>query len=441
MKRALSLKSYIVIVSTVMVFFLIMNSIIIGAISYKTLYKNVNDLIDVITTQFLERHKDLLLVGDIFTLSNKTKEFLKKRDMIVGIEISDKKHNLIIDEKEKGIDKKLNYKQIKKNILHENRYIGEAVFYIDFNRYKNLSGKIILTISFIILFFVLIISFISITMSKIVSDEIKKLETYMKEKESKNFIMKTSEFRIKEIKNYIMRIKEDISTINFLESEIERKNNLAMIGNFTASIVHDIRNPLTVVLSYSEIMEKKTDNNDIKNKSEKIKNSATKIKRMLDDILSFVKEKDIEIEIEPRIPEKIIKGALDDLEPLINRKMINIEIKKETNGKCLADGYRLSRAIENIIKNAIEASEKKQKIEIRISEKDTNILFKIRDYAGGIPEEIKETIFEAFTTKSKKTGTGLGLFITKNIIDKHKGKIYFVNKTNGTEFVIEVPKA
>ncbi len=425
-----------------MVIFLSLSSAIIGYISYKTLNKNIDELTDMIVSQFIERHKDLVLIGDTFTLTNKVREFIKKRKIVVYVRIYDKKNNTIIDEKKEGkLKEKAKLKKFIKEIKNGDKRIGIAEIYIDVDKYKKITGKILLTLLTVISTFLIFVLIISISINRTINDEIKKLEDVINQKEIDEKMLLTSEFRIREIKNYIKRIKDDIYTIKSLEDEIERKSNLAMIGNFTASIVHDIKNPLTVILSYSEMIEILSKNEKIKENVKKIKYSAIKIKRMLDDILSFLKEQDIEMEITPRDPEKVLTYVIENLEPLIYEKNIDLSVNINTNSKCFADGYRLSRAIENILKNAIEASDKGSKIEIKVEEKDKYMLFKIRDYAGGIPDEIKESIFEPFTTKAKKHGTGLGLFITKTIVEKHKGRVYFLEHNDGTEFVIEIPKA
>ncbi len=440
LKKTISLKTFLMLISLFMTIFLLLNSLLITYISYETLKKSTGEIVDVILFQFLERHKKLILKGDHLNLKEKVGDMLRRSKVIVGVEIYDKDGNKIVDIKKKTNNK--NDTKIKqRTIKNKNTSIGRGIFYIDVSTYNKLLKKLLFIVILIFLIFAFLLTLIIVSGNKVIHNEIEKLNKILKEKDSISIEdLKTKEFNIKELQDYVRKLKEDYETINYLKSEIERQNNLAMIGNFTASIIHDIKNPLSVILTYSELIKKISDDKKINEKAYKINSSAKRIKRLLDDILSFVKGKEIELEIKERYPLEIVNLALENLDAIIKEKRIKVEIDNRADSyKCMADGYRLSRALENIIKNAIEASEPGKKIKIKIFKNKENITFSIRDYAGGIPEEIKKKAFVPFVTEKKKSGTGLGLFIAKSIVEMHKGNIYFLDKADGTEFIIEIP--
>ncbi|MCP4217881.1 MAG: HAMP domain-containing histidine kinase, partial [bacterium] len=77
----------------------------------------------------------------------------------------------------------------------------------------------------------------------------------------------------------------------------------------------------------------------------------------------------------------------------------------------------------------------------RVFEQEKAVLFAVKDHGPGIPPEIKDTLFEPFATANKHKGTGLGLFIVKNIVEAHKGTVSFETGPQGTEFFIRIPKS
>ncbi|MDP4181700.1 MAG: ATP-binding protein, partial [Bacillota bacterium] len=111
----------------------------------------------------------------------------------------------------------------------------------------------------------------------------------------------------------------------------------------------------------------------------------------------------------------------------------------------MADPLRIKQAVVNIIDNAIKYSQK-GKITVKLYEKQDNVLLEIADNGRGIPEELKDKIFEPFYRVDKARsreigGNGLGLSITKEIIDKHGGEIVIESSLGiGTKVIISLPK-
>jgi signal transduction histidine kinase len=250
--------------------------------------------------------------------------------------------------------------------------------------------------------------------------------------------LQTREFNIEELALIQRKIKNDSKDLRFLKEELEKKENLALIGNFASSIVHDIRNPLSVIEGYTDLLRVKIPDKERKY-AEKIFDSTTMIERLLEDILKFVSEQKLELKMRKVKPKKVIQSALQFLEAVITEKSVSIAIEVETENSLRCDIDRLSRAIANLVKNSIEISQAGDFITVKALEKEDSIVFSVRDTGTGIPEAIRDTIFEPFATANKRKGTGLGLFIVKSIITAHNGTITFETGSSGTEFFIKIP--
>lgn len=212
-------------------------------------------------------------------------------------------------------------------------------------------------------------------------------------------------------------------------------------SEFIANVSHEVKTPLTGILSAVEILE---DENSHKNPTvEKCLNimskQAKRLNSLVQDILSlseierrqFAQKQDFQkISL-----SKIIKNCISmcDTDIKISTDMENIEM--------FCDSILMEQAILNLLNNAIKYS-KTDKIDITAKRENGTIKISIRDYGVGIPKEHLPRLFEHFYRVDKARsrdlgGTGLGLAIVKNIVKLHNGEIY-VKSDNGCEFIIEI---
>ncbi len=216
-------------------------------------------------------------------------------------------------------------------------------------------------------------------------------------------------------------------------SEQKLKNErFAVIGELSARIAHDIRNPLNVIQASLENLSFAQDNPKIFEKSIKLCfRSIDRIAHQVNNVMDFLKNSEIQSE------EIHLKEIIDSL---ISEMIIPDGIKinlPENNGVIQGDKIKLEALFSNLIINAIQKLEKNGIITIRISEKPKNMIqIEIEDDGHEIPEENLEKIFEPLFT-TKQTGTGLGLASCKNIVKQHDGSISA--KNNPTAFTILLP--
>lgn len=139
-----------------------------------------------------------------------------------------------------------------------------------------------------------------------------------------------------------------------------------------------------------------------------------------------------------------LQESIDTVLTIHQSDLINTEVVKKYDevSNIEGDPDRISQIWINLISNALYASKKKggkEKLEIGLEQKEEYVIVTIKDYAGGIPKEVKEKIFEPFfTTKPQGDGTGLGLSIIKKIVDDHDGQISLETKENvSTKMIVK----
>jgi two-component system sensor histidine kinase VicK len=143
----------------------------------------------------------------------------------------------------------------------------------------------------------------------------------------------------------------------------------------------------------------------------------------------------------------LISSIIDDYRNRIERDNIAVKLLYEPNNKdnifVEADRGRLIQVISNLLDNAIKFT-KEGTISIITEEKDSKVIVSVKDTGTGIDPEILPRLFSKFVTKSERGGTGLGLFICKNIVEAHGGKIWIENNNiydgkKGSTFTFSLP--
>lgn len=224
------------------------------------------------------------------------------------------------------------------------------------------------------------------------------------------------------------------------QKEMQSSRKLATIGEMSARIAHEIRNPITGISRAMEIIL--TEMKDYENKPilEEIQRQANRVNEAITNLLRFSRSKDIKLE--PGEINEIIKSLAFFLKNQASNKVIDFEMDLNPDIPIFAfDRELIENVIMNLSCNAIQAIRSKGKIKFRTWYDDERkmVLVSVRDSGSGVPSDIGEDIFKPFYTTRTK-GTGLGLAISKDIMDKHMGELWFENNPDsGCTFFISLP--
>ncbi|RKY31691.1 MAG: hypothetical protein DRP67_02125 [Candidatus Omnitrophota bacterium] len=248
----------------------------------------------------------------------------------------------------------------------------------------------------------------------------------------------------KKVKEKKEKVRIQLEGINKeLQKKMEEMESLATLGKMSAEVIHEINNPLTVIQGYIQLLADELSRKDARDISE-IKNlliliqeEMVRCQSLTRTILSFSKKK---VDKEDINIVEIINKIITLLKNTNLAKNIKFDVKVEGNIPIIkGDPNQIHQAFTNILLNSIEAIGEKTggKIDIMVKGYSDKIDIIFKDNGPGIPEEIISKIFEPFYTTK---GTGLGLFITKKIIERHKGKIKVESEPGkGTSFYIKFP--
>jgi PAS domain S-box-containing protein len=242
-----------------------------------------------------------------------------------------------------------------------------------------------------------------------------------------------------------IHIMKNITEVRRLKDQLYHTDKLASIGLLASGVAHEINNPLTGAIAYTELLAMKVTDEDTKADLKKILDSAERCKRIVDNLMTFSRQ---------RAPSQ----SLESVNDLINRaielqgyvlKSNNIEIQKEFDpaSTVFVDAQQIQQVILNLLVNAEQAivdsgrSNGRIKFVTRYDKDAKLVVISIIDNGPGIPQQIANKVFDPFfTTKPVGIGTGLGLSIAHGIITEHGGTIRFENvEGGGAAFTIEIP--
>lgn len=241
----------------------------------------------------------------------------------------------------------------------------------------------------------------------------------------------------------------DISESKEVRKQMEDQNEELLkinteLDRFVYSASHDLKAPLSSIMGLITISKLETNPTIISNYLDMINTSVHKLDRFIKDIISYSRNSRLELEHNLIDFQQLIRDTFGDLEYLENSRKIDKRIFVNIEAPFYTDLSRLSVLMNNLVSNAVIYSNPNQDapfIEIKVSLHAKNVVIEVKDNGQGIPEEHQKSIFKMFYRASQNSkGSGLGLYIVKETIEKLKGRISVHSEMGvGSVFTIEIP--
>lgn len=231
-----------------------------------------------------------------------------------------------------------------------------------------------------------------------------------------------------------------------IKREYNRSEKMALIGNMASQIIHDMKNPLTSIMGFSQIISSDSSLiQNVRNYSDIIFRECIRMEDMANELLAFAKGHNIEI-VPGEVSVRQLVEAVFQTVPTKGRET-DVKLTNDCPPEIIwrMDGQKMHRAIGNLARNAAEALMTLRgdggEVVVTAEEIEGNLHISITDNGPGISEKITEDIFSPFVSCGKPKGTGLGLAITRNIVEKHGGSVNYRSKPGETVFTIILPAA
>ena len=219
----------------------------------------------------------------------------------------------------------------------------------------------------------------------------------------------------------------------------ERDERLRLLGQTLASLLHDLRSPLTIVQSYAELMADESDAAERRKLGGQIETQLVFVQQMQKEVLAWLRGE------HQLLATKVhLDRFLEEVRLVISRDLekrgVAVEVKLEGYLQVRIDDAKLKRALFNLARNAAEAMPGGGKLTIKTARVGDRLEITVTDTGTGMPEEIRERVFTPFFTHGKAEGTGLGLSFVKQVVEAHGGSVSLVSALGrGTSVTLSLP--
>jgi signal transduction histidine kinase len=225
-------------------------------------------------------------------------------------------------------------------------------------------------------------------------------------------------------------------------AEVLQAERLAVVGRFASSIVHDLKNPLTIIGIAAELggLPNATAQTWAAT-SERIQKQVERISVMINELLEFTRGSQSEFILGEANYADFVSRLIEEMRPEFLTKSVEIVVENPPPSIDLPlNPSRMNRVFYNLMHNAADAMSGGGSIKLRFSVADGELVTEIEDTGRGVAAEVADRIFQPFATFGKAHGTGLGLSICKKIVEDHHGRIYLRREPDrGAIFVIHLP--
>jgi signal transduction histidine kinase len=215
---------------------------------------------------------------------------------------------------------------------------------------------------------------------------------------------------------------------------------LAAVGNMLAGVAHDLRNPMTVISGYAQLMTEDGDQTRRRAASDRIQQQVDEMTGMIGDLLAFARG---DSTLHPSVIE--LSRLANDIREAIGLQCeqhgLQLDLKHAEATVCIDSG-RAKRIVYNLVRNAIDVLPRGGRLSICLGHDQGDCTVEVADNGPGLPDEMAQRLFQPFATVGKAHGTGLGLSIVKRFVDDHHGHIQVTTAPGaGTTFSVRLHDA
>jgi two-component system sensor histidine kinase HydH len=221
--------------------------------------------------------------------------------------------------------------------------------------------------------------------------------------------------------------------ISRFEQQAERERRLVSLGRMSAIMAHELRNPLAALKGHAQLLEESLeDDATLRAKAERVVEGAERLEALTKSLLEFVRE--APLVLAPVEPATLVRDALRE----VDEGRVRVDTS-EAPATLTLDLARVSRALHNLVDNALQAADGDDAVELAIRGRGDFVDITVRDHGAGLPPGSASQLFEPFAT-TRTRGTGLGLPIARRIAEQHGGTLRGeTHRDGGAVFTMSLP--
>ena len=238
---------------------------------------------------------------------------------------------------------------------------------------------------------------------------------------------------------HIEQLKRAQQELINAQAQLVQSEKMAAIGRFSSGIMHEVKNHLSPLMLADMVASAYPDDEDLQDMSEMLLEARTRILELIDEIRRFARGDQSTYNFRPsdlaEVAEKVVRFVKCDAA----FQQVHLALEKSESLVVEMDEDRIRQVLINLLRNAAEATGEDPRVRLRLSRLEGIATIEVEDNGRGIPPEIGEKIFESLFTTKGDNGIGLGLEISRRIVEAHQGTLTFASEPGQTIFTMRLP--
>jgi len=255
-----------------------------------------------------------------------------------------------------------------------------------------------------------------------------------------DMVRRSNENFVESLRARNLELEKSNRALHEAQEELLRKERLSTLGKFSSLILHDIRNPISVLRSLAEmILLRADDRARVEHSARKIISEADRLNQLASELLDYSRG---ETRLNPTIVQlgPFFRRLSEAYGERFQARNIELKLDLQFPGPVIMDENRMLRVMSNLADNAWKAMPRGGCFTIRVWKTDSTLKIEAADNGVGMSPEVQLRIFEPFWSSFEQGGTGLGMAIVKSIVEAHHGAVSFRSAPGkGTTFLISLP--
>jgi len=253
-------------------------------------------------------------------------------------------------------------------------------------------------------------------------------------------VRKSNESFVEDLRRQNLELETAYLELKSTQEELLQAERFSNLGKFSSMILHDIRNPISIVKGYGEMLQMFADDTEkVREYATNVVRESERLNRIASEFLDYSRG-EIRLDMQIVSMDQLIQRVIESVGESLASRHIEVVINNSIHEPVLLDQERILRVLINLVDNARKAMRRGGTLTITVERQESLAKLLVADTGEGMTEATRERIFEPFYSSSEDGGTGLGMVIVKNVVEAHRGTLAVESEEGrGTTVTITLP--
>ncbi len=253
-------------------------------------------------------------------------------------------------------------------------------------------------------------------------------------------VRKSNESFVEDLRRQNRELETAYLELKSAQQELLQAERFSNLGKFSSMILHDIRNPISIVKSYGEMLQMFADDTEkVRGYATNVIRESERLNRIASEFLDYSRG-EIRLDMQIASVDQVIEQVIECVGESLASRHIEVVVNNSIHEPVLLDQERIVRVLVNLVDNARKAMRRGGTLTITVERLESLAKISVADTGEGMTEGTRERMFEPFYSSSEDGGTGLGMVIVKNVVEAHRGTLQVESEEGrGTTVTITLP--